>query len=362
MINTTMKDCSLQVRKLAESSTPYRLELERLLALLEEKPTGLRLKSAGYGYLVTLWYQASRRDCGRKGFSDLLDFARYVGPRPSPRHQLHRINNSRGYERDNIQWEPQKRFGVQSLVKSNTRPHKWMGKRLSHAELANELVKRGKKVTEGSIAKMTQRMRKQMPATMVTEAIVTKYGLRFERSTCPIENWDFPPELKRAAYAYQQYHSGRTRIEFTIQWLDGERWAWHNEAQKPLLSDTSRRICLLRSEAALAANAALTEKYRQLEQLKYRMDRVDYRLSRPTAGLRTTTAIQGDLFSPEQAPVVPRPPPVEDKELDTQEELMAWLSWYRSLPEPRPAAGSPGERRLYREHLASIGSGGAESG
>lgn len=256
-------NCTSQVTKLLASKPSYRRDFKRLEEVLKRgKPVGTNLRRHGFGYLVNLWYATAHRECEREGFTSLTEFALYVGPRPTPRHQLHRLENNRPYERGNVQWEPQSRGSVQSLVKSNTRPHRWGGKRLSHAELAAAIEARGGgHATEAGVAKMTQRYRRKMPGAEVTEAIVKRHGLPFERSSRPLENWDFPEAMGKARYAYAQYHNGETRLDFAIGWTE-ERAAEAVACADDERADAGTRELYRRLAKGLSAEVADLESKR----------------------------------------------------------------------------------------------------
>lgn len=275
-------DCSAQVRKLRDAAPPqYRKDEKLLYEVLKGTQTINALHQSGFKYLVDCWYVTGKRKCGRRGFANVYQFCRHVGPRPSRRHQLHRLDNCRGYEPGNVEWQPQVRGGVQALVKSNTRRHLWNGKRLSHAELAAEINKRGgSRATEASIAKQYERLRKQTPQHLLTETIVKKHGLAFEHSSCPVENWDFPADMPEARAAYAHYHNGKNRLEFAIGYLNDRAQEEGCRAADKSLPESARDVYSRLAAHFRKQAADLDSQWSRLHRLKAEKQAVRARLKR----------------------------------------------------------------------------------
>lgn len=65
--------------------------------------------------------------------NDFAEFYRDLGPRPSPRHSLGRINNNRGYRKDNCRWET---VWQQARNTGSVKLYRWRNQLLSLAEIA----------------------------------------------------------------------------------------------------------------------------------------------------------------------------------------------------------------------------------
>jgi len=69
-------------------------------------------------------------------WDDFVIFLKDMGTRPTPRHQLDRIDNDKGYSRENCRWV------TATQNRNNTRQNRYIefdGKRQTIAEWANEL-------------------------------------------------------------------------------------------------------------------------------------------------------------------------------------------------------------------------------
>ncbi len=151
-------------------------------------------------------------------FRDWLTFAYHVGPRPSDKHQLDRINDSDNYRAGNVRWLHATR---QNSNKRANRPHQYQGKRYTDAELSALLAKSFKAYSADAIKKYRQRMATAGYSNdEITREIFKRHGLSYESSGNPLEDADFSPKYhKKLTEAYRTSGSGLTRIEFEILWL-----------------------------------------------------------------------------------------------------------------------------------------------
>lgn len=219
-----LDQCSHQVQTLWALVPEYQLQVRKLWADTNDEPGPRELQRRGYSYLVTLFYEIPKRGYvdnkpHSMEFHDLIFFCRYVGPRPTLKHSLHRMDNSRGYCIGNVEWADKRK---QAEVRRNTQLHYYLGRRLTDRQLAELLTTKGHHTTAGAIKKFRQRQKHRgvMPSE-ITRTIFKKIGLPYESSADPLEAWDFPEEFhEKLTYAYQAYrYKGETRIEYFIRWL-----------------------------------------------------------------------------------------------------------------------------------------------
>lgn len=70
---------------------------------------------------------------GHRGFAVFLA---HIGPKPSPRHTLDRVDNTRGYEPGNVRWAT---WVEQANNRRSSRMVEWDGRVMTAAELAREV-------------------------------------------------------------------------------------------------------------------------------------------------------------------------------------------------------------------------------
>jgi hypothetical protein len=153
-------------------------------------------------------------------FNDITFFCRYVGPRPTPKHSLHRMNNDIGYCIGNVEWADKRK---QAEVRRGAQPHLYLGRRLSDRALAELLMSKGRKATAEAIKKIRQRYtRRGIALTEITRMIFERHGLPYATSHDPVEAWDFPSQFHVLLTKLYPAFSGpnETRIHYFIRWLE----------------------------------------------------------------------------------------------------------------------------------------------
>jgi len=218
---------SLQQRELYEGKGlgggAYRASCHALWELLDKGARPNTMKGTSFEYLSRKFNnlrEESKQKPGRLDpvFRDWLTFAYHVGPRPSDKHQLDRINDSDNYRAGNVRWLHATR---QNSNKRANRPHQYQGKRYTDAELSALLAKSFKAYSADAIKKYRQRMATAGYSNdEITREIFKRHGLSYESSGNPLEDADFSPKYhKKLTEAYRTSGSGLTRIEFEIVWL-----------------------------------------------------------------------------------------------------------------------------------------------
>ena len=218
---------SLQQRELYEgkglAGEAFRASCHALWALLDKGARPHTLKGTPFEYIARKFNnlrEESKQKPGRLDpvFRDWLTFAYHVGPRPSDKHQLDRINDSDNYRVGNVRWLHATR---QNSNKRGNRHHLYRGRRFTDAELSALLAKNFKNYSPEAIKKYRQRMAKAGYSNdEITREIFKRHGLCYESSGNPLEDADFSPKYyKKLSEAYRTSGSGLTRIEFEILWL-----------------------------------------------------------------------------------------------------------------------------------------------
>lgn len=218
---------SVQQRELYEgkglAGEAFRASCHALWALLDTGARPNTLKGTPFEYLARKFNnlrEESKKKPGRLDpvFRDWPTFAYHVGPRPSDKHQLDRINDSDNYRLNNVRWLHATR---QNSNKRANRHHLYKGQRFTDSELSALLAKHGIDYSPEAIKKFRQRMVKAGYSNEeITREIFKRHGLSYESSGNPLEDADFSPKYyKKLSEAYRISGSGITRIEFEIQWL-----------------------------------------------------------------------------------------------------------------------------------------------
>ncbi len=216
--------CSPQVQTLYPLMAGYRDEVNKLWADTADEPGPRNLQNRGHRYLVSLYYEMQKRAVTDNKpmsleFQNLVFFCRYVGPRPTARHSLHRLDNDQGYRIGNVEWADKRK---QAEVRRTAQHHLYLGRRLTDRQLAEILLEKGRPTTTAAIKKFRQRqMKRGVTPAEVTRLIFEKRQLPYESSSDPVESWDFPPEFHaKLTPTYQSFRrQGETRIVFFIRWL-----------------------------------------------------------------------------------------------------------------------------------------------
>ena len=221
---------SLQQRELYEgkalAADAYRASCHALWALLDKEARPNTLKGTPFEYLARK-FNNLREEAKKKpgkldpAFRDWHTFAYHVGPRPSDKHQLDRINDSDNYRVGNVRWLHATR---QNSNKRGNRHHLYRGRRFTDAELSALLAKNFKDYSPEAIKKYRQRRAKEgFSNEDITREIFKRHGLPYESSGNPLEDADFSPKYyKKLSEAYRTSSSELTRIAFEIAWLEGK--------------------------------------------------------------------------------------------------------------------------------------------
>ena len=218
---------SVQQRELYEgkglAGEAFRASCHALWALLDKGARPHALKGTSFEYLARKFNNLRDEAKLKPGrldpvFRDWLTFAYHVGPRPSEKHQLDRINDSDNYRVGNVRWLHATR---QNSNKRANRHHLYKGRRHTDAEISAVLAKNFKSYSPENIKKFRQRRTKEgLSHEEITCEIFARHGLAYESSGNPLEDADFSPKYyKKLSEAYRVSGSGLTRIEFEIQWL-----------------------------------------------------------------------------------------------------------------------------------------------
>ena len=220
-----IEKCSVQAQTLYALDQEYQQRVHKLWEDTADNPSRRELQRRGYAYLVSLYYgMPTRAQTDDKPmsmeFNDITFFCRYVGPRPTPKHSLHRMNNDIGYCIGNLEWADKRK---QAEVRNGAQHHLYLGRRLTDRALAEHLKSKGRKTTAGAIKKIRQRYRSRgIAPTEITRMIFDRHGLPYATSHDPVEAWDFPldrhEDLTKLYPAFRRQHENR--IHFFIRWLE----------------------------------------------------------------------------------------------------------------------------------------------
>lgn len=240
-----LEACSPQVRDLYSSNAEYQQRVEKLWADTAVDIGPRALRGMGYGYLVGLYYEMPRRATAEAKpmspeFRNLIAFSRYVGPRPTARHSLHRLNNNAGYCIGNVEWADKRK---QAEVRRTTQRHLHLGRRLTDRQLVELLATKGQQTTTGAITKFRQRLAKRgIDPVEITRLIFEKHNLPYDSSADPIESWDFPSDdhhhLTRVYQAFRR--NGESRLAFYVRWYTEQADAIETLIHDPLTSSAKK--------------------------------------------------------------------------------------------------------------------------
>jgi hypothetical protein len=237
-----LKVCSSQVQELYQLDSEYQLQVLNLWAATSDNPGPRELRKRGYRYLISLYYEMPKRaEVDGKPmsneFSDLVYFCRYVGPRPTPKHSLHRQDNDIGYRVGNVEWADKRK---QSEIRRNTQHHVYLDRRLTDRALAEMLSAKGSKVSVAAIKKQRQRLgKKGYDKAEVTRLIFKQNGLPYATSSDPLEAWDFPDSFReQLTKLYPHFRrTSEIRIAYFVRWLEEQVLAFRKLIANPHTSN-----------------------------------------------------------------------------------------------------------------------------
>ena len=101
---------------------------------------------AEWRYMATWFYQASKSFARAPGipseeFHVWPNMFLHIGPRPSPKHSIHRLDDTRNYEIGNLAWATRK---IQATERRDKAKVKFRGRHVTYEQLSSELALEGK--------------------------------------------------------------------------------------------------------------------------------------------------------------------------------------------------------------------------
>lgn len=347
-IQVDLDECSPQVQELYVADLNYQQQVQKLWADTSDDPGTRELSRRGYGYLKSLYYDMPKRASidGKPmstEFNDFVFFCRYVGPRPTLKHSLHRIDNDIGYRIGNVEWADKRK---QAEVRRNTRHHVYLGRRMTDRTLAELLSSRGHKRTPAAVKKERQRLIKRgVGPADVTRHIFEKLGLPYQSSTDGVEAWDFPHDFhQKLTMLYTNFRgTNESRIAYFIRWLDEQVLVLRKNRDNPNTSQEQKTRF-----AKLITNYMDKAYDTKAELRKLHIKKIDKLLSEASAHFPPQTVSSPPFIPSSSLPpqptveVQPKPmvdePPTEDYLIDRE--------FYSGLPH-LPARCTRAEEENY---------------
>lgn len=210
----------------------YREQTLLMLALFNcDEGTAYKFQTlpalAEWRYMATWFYQAKKE----KGsfsrapgipsdeFYTWPNMFLHIGPRPSPKYSIHRLDDTRNYEVGNVAWATRK---VQAIERRDKRKIKFKGRHLTYEQLESELLLHGVKKSVNAIKSFLKRNRPQFKTEAALHTYMfAKWGvINHEHIHDPgiLKSSGFLPGYKDAAWWERQRETkggvGMSRLDF----------------------------------------------------------------------------------------------------------------------------------------------------
>ena len=142
----------------------------------------------------------------------------HIGPRPSPKYSIHRIDDTRNYEIGNLAWATRK---IQATERRDKAKIKFRGRRLTYEQLSSELTLVGKPKSVDAIKSFLKyhRPKFKTEAALHAHMFATWGVINHEHIHDPgiLKTSDFLPGYKNAVWWAREKEKagpGMTRLEF----------------------------------------------------------------------------------------------------------------------------------------------------
>lgn len=206
----------------------YREQCETLLDLVwgaELSPYKLQTlpELAEWRYMATWFYQASKSFARAPGipseeFHVWPNIFLHIGPRPSSKHSIHRLDDTRNYEIGNLAWATRK---IQATERRDKAKIKFRGRRVTYEQLSSELALEGVQKSKDAIKSFIKYHRPKFKTeTALHASMFASWGVtNHEHIHDPgiLKTSDFLPGYKDATWwAREKEKAGpqMTRLEF----------------------------------------------------------------------------------------------------------------------------------------------------
>lgn len=163
----------------------YRNAAKRMRALFEAGASASKVRDnpdplfSEFKYMADWFYQ---RNAPGKGFSRAPDLPAdafnawpvifwHVGPRPSKKYSLHRLDDTRSYVWDNLDWATRK---TQAIERRDKRRIKFAGRHLTNGQFVEELRKLGVKYSDEALRQHRHRHRENFKTEQEYQAFLFK--------------------------------------------------------------------------------------------------------------------------------------------------------------------------------------------
>ena len=205
-------------RELCEDMLAYLVGLELSPYKVQTLP-----ELAEWRYMATWFYQASKSFERAPGipseeFSTWPNMFLHIGPRPSPKYSIHRLDDTRNYELGNVAWATKK---IQATERRDKAKIKFRGRHLTYTQLSSELALEGKPKSLDSIKSFIKYHRPKFKTeTALHASMFASWGVtNHEHIHDPgiLKTSDFLPGYKDAAWWAREKDKagpGMTRLEF----------------------------------------------------------------------------------------------------------------------------------------------------
>lgn len=178
---------------------------------------------AAWKYMAT-WFDNRNKSFGRApglpsdAFNVWPNIFLHIGPRPSPKHSIHRLDDTRNYEWGNVGWATRK---VQAIERRDKRKVKFRGRNLTYEQLESELLLIGVDKSVNAIKSFVKRNRPKFKTEALLHAhMFASWGVvnaAHIHDPGILKTADFLPGYKSAVWWEREKEKagpGMTRLEF----------------------------------------------------------------------------------------------------------------------------------------------------
>ena len=178
---------------------------------------------ADWRYMATWFYQRQKSFERAPGlpsdsFNEWPNIFLHIGPRPSAKYSIHRIDDTLNYAEGNLAWATRK---IQAVERRDKRKVKFRGRNLTYEQLSSELYLAGVHKSQDAIKSFLKRNRPKFKTdTALHDHMFRAWGIddaAHAHDPGPLKTSDFLPGYKNQVWWEREKEKagpGMTRLEF----------------------------------------------------------------------------------------------------------------------------------------------------